>query len=342
MLRKQRVTMKTIAEEAGVSISTVSRVLSGQAAKYRISKRAQDAVVEAAERLDFAPNELARGLRLSKTFTLGLVVPDISNHFFSDIARHVATEARERGYSVILCDSEDDTAIEKQELNLLQSRRVDGLIIAPVGRSGEDVMAARQKGTPVVLVDRVFPDVDVPYVTSDNHKGAYEATKYLLEQGHRSIAFIQGIPDSWTSITRCRGYEAALMEYGIPNDKKLVQGTDFGEESGYLAGKWLLERKTPPTAIFAAGNMMSLGLLRAVAEKKLRVPEDVSIISFDDYPYYPYLATPMTTVAQQTSQMGKMAVELLAGQIEGRVQYSSESILAPTKLVLRKSVRTLD
>jgi LacI family transcriptional regulator len=339
MGKRQKVTMKALADQLGLSVSVVSRVLSGQASKYRISKKTEDAILKASEKLDFSANRLARGLRLSKTSTFGFVIPDISNPFFSDIARHIAMEARKLGYSIILCDSEENTEIEKRSLKLLQSWMVDGLIISPVGRTGDHLAELHRDGFPMVVIDRRFSEVDLPYVTSDNFTGAYEGTRHLLEHGHRSIGFVQGIPDSGSNVDRVRGYKAALKEYGVSFKKSLVVGDDFGEKSGYTAAKLLLKRKVRPTAVFLASNLIALGAVRAFAEQGIDIPNDVSVVAFDDEPHSPHLATPMTTIAQQTAEMGRIAVKLLFEQIEGEGKAPPEGILLPTKLIPRESVR---
>lgn len=341
MGKRKKVTLKTLADDLGLSVSVVSRVLSGQAARYRISKRSEEAILKAAEELDFSPNKLARGLRLRKTATFGLAIPDISNPFFSDVARHVAVEARKLGYSIILCDSEEDTEIEKRSLKLLESWMVDGLIISPVGRTGDHLAEAHADGLPIVLVDRRFPGLNLPYVTSDNYTGAYEGTRHLLEHGHRCIGFAQGIPQSGSNVDRVEGYKAALKEYGVSFRRSLVVGDDFGEKSGYLSAKRLLRRKEQPTAIFLASNLIALGALRAFGEEGVEVPNDISVVGFDDEPHSPHLATPMTTIAQQTAEIGRIAVELLFKQIEGEGRVSPEGILLPTKLIQRESVRDI-
>jgi LacI family transcriptional regulator len=181
----------------------------------------------------------------------------------------------------------------------------------------------------------------LPCVSSDNYQGAYDATRHLLEHGHTSIAFVQGIPDSGTNVARVGGYKAALKDYGVPFRKTLVVGDGFGEEDGYAATRLLLERKDVPTAIFLASNLIALGALRAFAEDKINVPDDISIVSFDDQHYSPYLATPMTTIAQQRSEMGRVAVELLLDQLEHEGRHKPEVILLPTGLIPRQSVRDL-
>lgn len=341
MGKRRKVTMKALADDLGLSVSVVSRVLSGQAAKYRISRKSEEAILKAAKELDFSPNKLARGLRLNKTATFGLVIPDISNPFFSDIARHVAIEARKSGYSIILCDSEENTEIEKRSLRLLESWMVDGLIISPVGRMGNHLAELHTGGLPVVVVDRHFPDVDLPCVTSDNYTGGYDGTRHLLEHGHRSIGFVQGIPDSGSNIARVRGYKAALEEYGVSFKKNLLVGDDFGEKSGYNSTKLLLKRKVRPTAVFLASNLIALGALRAFTEQGIDIPNDISVVAFDDEPHSPHLATPMTTIAQQTAEMGRIAVKLLSKQLEGDEQPVPQGIMLPAKLIPRESVRDL-
>ncbi len=331
--------MRALAEILGVSVSVVSRVLSGQASKYRISKKTEQAVLKVAKENRFRPNQLARGLRLRKTSTFGLLIPDISNPFFSDVARNIEMNARKIGYSILLCDSQEDNEIERESLELLRNRMIDGLIISPVSGQGDHLVELMEDGLPIVVVDRNFSNIDLPCVTSDNYQGAYDGVQHLLDHGHRAIAFVQGLPNADPNMERVRGYKAALEDAGIPFKKSLVIGTDFGQESGYAAAKKLLKRKQPPTAMFAAGNVIVLGVLSALAEEKVRIPQDMSIISFDESPYSPFLGTPMTTIAQDTSRIGRMAVELLFNQIEQGTHARRPTILLPTKLVPRDSVR---
>jgi len=341
MTKKNNVTMQALAENLGVSVSVVSRVLSGQASKYRISKSTEEAVLKLAKEHRFRPNQLARGLRLRKTSTFGLLIPDISNPFFSDIARHIEMNARKIGYSILLCDSQEDNDIERESLDLLRNRMIDGLIISPVGSQGDHLVELLEDGLPIAVVDRNFSNIDLPCVTSDNYQGAYDGMQHLLDHGHRTIAFVQGLPDADPNVERVRGYKVALRDAGIPFKKSLVIGTDFGQESGYAAAKKLLKRKQPPTAIFAAGNMIALGVLSALAEEGVRTPQDMSIISFDESPWSPFLDTPMTTIAQDTAKIGRMAVELLTNQIEKSKRARRPTVLLPTKLVSRDSVRRL-
>jgi len=341
MIRKRQPTLKCIADKLHVSVSTVSRVLSGQAKRYRISKKTKAAVLEEAKRLDFAPNQLARGLRLKRTHTLGLVIPDISNPFFASLARYVELEARKSGYAVFLCDSEERTDIEVASMRLMQSRKVDGIITSPVGQSSEHLSALHEAGLPIVIVDRYFPRMNLPFVTSDNFNGALQGVSHLIENGHKNIACIQGMPTSAPNIDRVNGYKAALSEHHIKLQDNLIIGDDFGKRNGYISTKLLLKRTLRPTALFSVGNLITLGALQAVAEEGLKVPDDVSLVSFDEQPYSAFLSTPMTTIAQQVETMGQIAVSLLLGQIEATGTPECPGIQLPTQLIKRQSVKSI-
>lgn len=331
-------TLKRIAEQLGVSATTVSRVLSGQARKYRISKETEAAVRKLAREHNFVPNQVARGLRLKKTSTIGLIIPDISNPFFAAIARQIALGARSHGYSVILCDSQDNVELEIQSLELLRTQNVEGLVLCPVGQSAEHLALYERGRLPIVLADRYFPALQMAYVASDNVAGARDATAYLLQQGHRRIACLQGLHGTSPNDDRVRGYREAMDAQRVPIDEALIVGDSFSEQNGYIETKLLVRAQKPFTAILALSNLIALGALRALAEEHIRVPDDVSIISFDDQPYLAYLATPMTTVAQRHHEMGDVAVKLLFDQIRSPQPAASGGILLPTSLIHRQSV----
>jgi LacI family transcriptional regulator len=338
---RTQITLQTIADQCGLSVTTVSRVLSGQARQYRISGQAEIQVRRLAKEVGYVPNQLARGLRLRKTSTIGLVIPDISNPFFAGIARQVALGTRRHGYSIILCDSQENLDLEVQSIRLLRSRHVEGMILCPEGQSADHLVEFRQDGLPMVLVDRFFPDLALPYVTSDNRAGAREATEYLIANGHRRIACVQGLLGSSPNELRLSGYREALGQHGIPVDEGLIVGDSFGEQNGYVETKLLLKAQKGVTAILAFSNLIGLGAIRALAEERLGIPEDMSLIHFDDQPYSAHLATPMTTVAQPCAEMGDVAVKLLFDQIQSPLRETSGGIILPTTLVVRRSVKKL-
>jgi LacI family transcriptional regulator len=338
---KPHTTLKRIADQLDVSMSTVSRVLSGQARRHRISTQTETAVSNLARQFNFVPNQLARGLRLKKTLTIGLVIPDLSNPFFAGIAHQVALGARQHDYSVLLCDSHENIDLEVQALGLLRHRHVEGLVLCPVGTSAAHLEDLVQAQLPIVLVDRYFPDLSLPYVAADNLTGAHEGTELLIGNGHRCIACLQGVRGTSPNEFRVRGYQQALARHRLPVDASLIVGDSFGEQSGYIETKLLLRNRKDVTAIFAFSNLLALGALRALAEEHRRIPDDISIIAFDDQPYAAYLATPMTTVAQPFSEMGDVAVKLLFDQIQSPEREPTGGILLPTNLIIRRSVKKI-
>lgn len=340
MPQAARTTLQEIAQRLGLSPTTVSRALNGQARQYRISPQTEKAVKDFARSQGFVPSQLARGLRLKKTLSIGLVIPDISNPFFAGIARQVALGARRHGYSVVLCDSQEDLELEIQAIDLLRSRQVDGVVVCPVGQSADHLLQLRKSGLPIVLADRVFPELPLPYVSSDNLAGAKEATELLIRNGHRRIAGLQGLRGTSPNEFRLRGFQQAMAEHRLPVDRTLVVGNSFQEEGGYRETRRLLRKSRSVTAILAFSNLIALGAIRALAEAKLAIPEAISLVAFDDQPYADYLATPLTTVTQAYSEMGQVAANLLFDEIRAP-QARPQGILLPTTLVVRRSVKTV-
>lgn len=331
------VTLNDIAEQAGVSVSTVSRVLSGKAEQYRISESTSARVERTAGELNYRPNHLARGLRLNKTNTIGLIAPDISNPFFASIIKRVQSIAYGTGYSLFVCNTDENPDLEVEHVNLLFKNRVDGLIAMPVGQAYDHFADWQEKGLPLVLLDRCFDDFTAPSVVVDNYSGAYGAVEHLIEYGHERIAMIQGLPGTYTNTERLRGYRDALRAHGLPVDESLIVGSDFREENGYIETKLLLNRDQPPTALFATSDLITLGVLQVLDEEQRRIPDDLSVLTFDDFDFAPYLRCPLTAVRQPKSMMGEMAVKLLMGQLE-HGDHEARRIVLKTKLYARASV----
>jgi LacI family transcriptional regulator len=341
-INQNRVTLKSLAHRLGLSTTTVSRALNGKGRRYRISKKTEERIVEEAKKLNFYPNQLARGLRTNKTFTIGLIIPDISNPFFANIAHNIEVESRKLGYAVFLCDSQENTDIEIESLRLLESRNVDGLIISPVGQTCEHLKKFENSDIPIVIVDRYFPNLRLPSVASDNFHGAYNAVQHLLENGHERILCLQGLDNTTPNEMRVRGYRTSHSETNIEVDNSLIVGDRFDDRSGYVYTKQALREKKHFSAIFALSNLIALGALRALAESRLQVPQDISIVSFDDYPYSGYLATPMTTIRQNNNAIGKTAVKLLFEQFDSQKRTEKKKLVfVPTELIVRKSVKNL-
>jgi LacI family transcriptional regulator len=334
-------TLKSLADQMGLSATTVSRVLSGKAKNYRIGQKTEQAVIAEAARLNISPNQIAKSLRLQRTKTLGLIVPNIANPFFGTLARHIELEARKRGYFILLCDSGQSEVAESESLRLLSARNVDGIIAAPLGGECTHFKQMHKSGKPMIVVDRYFSDMSMPCVTSDNYKASLEGMEYLIENGHRNIACIQGLPSSAISADRLRGYKDGLAKFNIPLDETLIVGDDFDQQRGYIETKLLLKRATKPSAIFSLGSSMAFGALMAIVEEGLKVPDDISLMAFDEQPYFAFLDPPLTAIAQQNAAMGEIAVKIILDQIEGKCNYGEKRVLLPTKLNIRKSVKRL-
>ena len=334
-------TIEDIAKRSGFSVSTVSRVLNKKASKHRISDKTQQLILKVAEELKYRPNQLARSLRLKRTHTIGLVVPDISNPFFAYVTRSVQTSVYRIGYSLVVCDTDENLALEIEHTNLLLSKGVDGLIIMPVGQKCDHLRRVMKEGVPFVLVDRSFDDLDADAVIVDNYKGAYEAVEHLIFHGHRRIGIIQGLPNTSTSVRRLQGYKDALRKHGIPIVEDIIVGDSFRQENGYLETKVLLSMPDPPTAIFATSDLITLGVLEAINEEGLRIPDDISLVVFDDVDFGPFLKCPLTTVAQPKEIMGELAVKILIERIrDSRRKEGKRIVLKPT-LVVRSSVKDI-
>jgi LacI family transcriptional regulator len=335
------VTLKDIAEKSGVSVSTVTRVLNYKATKYRISEATQKVVFRTAKRLKYRPNQLARGLRLKKTQTVGLVAPDISNPFFAYVIRSIQNEASGAGYSLIICDTNEDQDIEIEQTNLLWSKGVDGFIVLPVGLKFDHLQDVAKEGIPVVLIDRSFDELPFDSVVVDNYQGSFDAVEHLIDNGHKRIAIIQGLPYTYTNNGRVTGYKEALRKYGIPVDSDLIVGSDFRRQNGYIWTKHLLGLRNPPTAIFLTSDLIALGALEALNEAGVKVPDHMSLVAFDDIDFAPFLISPLTVVAQPKEQLGEEAVQMLMERIDGRGKKETETRVLQPKLIKRESVKNI-
>ena len=328
-----------IAEKSGFSITTVSRVLNGKADKYRISKETQQIIQNAAEELNYVPNEFARNLRTGKSKTIALIVPSLKNPFFAEIASVVNAEVRRYNYITLIGDSDDNIEIEKAEVAHLSSRNLDGMIIVPCGDEWGHLVKLQEKGLPLVCIDRYFEGIDLSFVSSDNYEGAYAATRYLIDHGHSSIACVQGVRNSTPNIQRVKGFVNAMTASGITS--YTVSGDAFSEQNGYLETKLLLQQKRRPTAIFTFSNTIAMGCIRALKEEKIKIPEDISLVTFDENPYLDYIEPPLTCISQPVEDICKIAVKILFSNILDQ-DTSPKHVLLKTQLKVKASVRNLD
>ena len=330
-------TIKDVAALAGISYTTVSHVLN----KTRpVSEPVRLKVEEAIARLDYVPSAVARSLKAKSTATIGLLVANSLNPYFAELARGIEDYCERNNYCVILCNCDDDPDKQRSYLRVLLEKRVDGLVVASAG--GDAGLASGLAGvrTPMVIVDRSLEGIDADLVRIDHEQGAYLATRHLLDLGHRAIACIGGPAITSVAHMRKAGYLRALSEAGlIPNDEWMIE-SDFSCTGGYEAAGRLLSGDRP-SAIFACNDMMGIGVLRAAAERHIRVPEQLSVIGFDDVQMSRYVYPALTTVGQSILQLGETAAQVLLRRIATPQQAVEQLIVAPN-IVLRESTGPYD
>ncbi len=332
------VTLRDVAEAAGVSISTASRALLDKGQAYRISERTVQAIKQQAQRLGFQHNAMARSLQSQRSGLVGVVVPDVANPFFAAITKEVTLRAESQGLSVLLADSRESTNVEVKLLSQLHSRRVEGLVVCPVGLSKEHLEELDASGTPLVIVDRCFMNTSMVSVMSDNRSGAQLGVDQLLSHGHRVIGCIQGLPGTLPNEMRLSEIRKQLKERGIALSDSLVAGSNFTEQSGYEAAMQLLQQRPDITALFALCSPSAFGAMRAAEKLRRKIPDDLSLITFDHSPAADLLRTPLTTISQDVEQLGQLAANLLVDQLISGKKTRTKKHVIPVRMVVRQSV----
>jgi DNA-binding LacI/PurR family transcriptional regulator len=327
--------LEDVARRAGVSISTVSRVLNRP---ELVNEHTHRRVREAIEEMRFRPSRVARRLRVEggRAQLVGLLTPDIQNPFFAELARGVEDVAQEHGYVVFLGNSDESPDKERRYLEVMRAESVDGIIVPPSSEHDTTIPELARAGVPVVCVDRRLPRARVDTVVVDNVRGAWEATEHLVRLGHRRIGFIEGLPQLSTSRERLQGYRTALEENDLAFDPALVRRGDSRHASGRDLAAELLRLAAPPTALLAGNNLMTLGALEAIHRLGLRVPEDVAVVGYDDMPWALALDPPLTAIRQPGYELGRRAMEVLLGRIRAPERSVSLVMLEP-ELVVRRS-----
>lgn len=327
------VTMRDVAQRAGVSAITVSRVINGTG---YVHEETQARVLAAIEALSYIPNNLARSLRSRQTSTLALLLTDITNSFWTTVARGVEDEAAGQGYSVFFCNTDEDPAKEERYLEMLARRRVDGLLIGPTPESAPLLHRLQTQGIKFVLLDRIVDGIEADVVRSDSRAGAANITQHLLITGHKRVAYIGGPLSTSTGRERLAGYRSALMASGKAIEPALIKTGWYKRESGHQLATELLAGEDRPDAIFAGNSLIAQGVLDAISEKGMRVPHEVAVVSFDDITGANSYAPFLTAVIQPAYEIGRIGTRLLLEQISGAREETEEMIL-PTQLVIRRS-----
>jgi len=327
-------TIREVAERAGVSTMTVSRVINNSG---YTSREARSRVEAASAELGYVPNALARSLRFKQTKTLALVLSDITNPFFTTIARGVEDVANRHGFNVIFGNTDESETKQAEYLNILVQKQVDGVLLVPALSTEAPVAFLRNRGVPAVVLDRRVPECSTDGVRGDSEQGGYELTKLLLGLGHRCIAILSGPPEVSTAADRVAGYQRALAEAGLDCDPALILHGRLRQEGGYQMTQQVLALAPRPTALFAANNFIAIGAYRALGAAGLRVPDDMAMVAFDDLPAALILEPFLTVAAQPAYEMGQIATELLLARLSGKAPDGCQEIVLPVEIIVRRS-----
>ncbi len=330
---KSRVTIHDVAAEAGVSFGTVSRVINDD---VHVKDETRERVKDAIKRLNYVANRQARSLAGGKTNSIGVLVPDLGTGYIGEIIRGIDAELSLANLDLILYTTHRTPRKEADYVANLASGMVDGLLIVLPRQPADFINHMNQQRFPFVLIDHQGTGSDCPAVGAMNWSGGYSATEYLIKTGHQRIGFITGSMDLGCTHDRLSGYRAALKTYHIDEDPELIYEGNFFQPDGYAGALTLLDLPNPPTAIFASNDVMAMGVMDAVRHRGLRVPDDISVIGFDDIPQASLVRPALTTINQPLEKMGRVATQLLLGMLDDP-EKEAERIELPTQLVIRDS-----
>lgn len=326
-------TIYDVAKEAGVSIATVSKVINQTG---RIGEKTRKKVHKVMEELNYQPSVVASALTGKNTYTIGLLVPDLANPFFAEVARSVEDRGRELGYSLVMCSTDHDPDKEIQYLTVLRQKQVDGIILGTGFRHNGELKGLIEQQIPVALIAREEPELAVDTVLVDDFNGGYMATSHLVGLGHRRIAVIAEDLNVASSRERVRGYRRALDERGIHYNEQLVLISDFTVADGKRLTGQLLDSEDPPTAVYACNDLLAIGAMQAATERGLHIPNDLSIVGFDDTLLATITNPALTTVAQPIHEMGRQVMDLLIQEVEKKKSVKQRVVLLP-ELKVRQS-----
>lgn len=331
-------TMKDVAREAGVSLGTVSNVLNNVPT---VSEENRAKVIEAIEKLKYRPNTAARTLKTKISKSVGLIIPDINNPYYPELARGAEDAARKAGFTVFLCNNDRDLHKEREYIEVLADKNVDGIILVKTKISQSEIDNIQEKCS-VVLVDiddNIKPEYDI--VNVDDYEGALKAMNLLYEYGHRRIAFISGIMDFQSSRLKYEAYTQFLHEKGFHVDETLIKNGSFDWYSGYISTVELLRQMNPPTAIFASNDLMAIGAMKAIKERRLNIPFDISVIGYDDIAMASLCTPQLTTIRMPKYEIGVASVEMLVRKIGVQNKEAEDMgnlVMLKTDVMFRESV----
>ncbi|OJV40305.1 MAG: hypothetical protein BGO25_03970 [Acidobacteriales bacterium 59-55] len=324
--------MRDVARLAEVSIATVSAVTNGTA---NVSPKRSERVRKAMEALDYHPDQIARSLKTGRTQVVGMILPDVTNPFYPEVIVGAEEVARAARYSVILCNANEDPDQEQQQLNTLFSHRVDGVLIA-CSDSAISFDRLMRRRFPIVCFDRIPPGFRGDTVSTDNFLGAHQATRHLIDLGHKRIAVLAGRTELSTHSARLEGYRKAMLSAHLPVLDEHWKLVGMQEQAGYEFGHRLFRLPHPPTAVFCTNNKLLLGFVRVMSEVGARCPEQISVVGFDDFAWTENFHPRLTVVAQPARELGRRAMQLLLERVQNK---ADESLVGPHQVVLKPELR---
>ncbi len=327
-------TIKDIAKETGLGLATISSYLNGG----NVREKNRVKIEEAIEKLDFEVNEVARGLKTNRTKMIGIILPELNNIFFAEIITELEDVLRGQGYAAMICDCRTDEKREEEAIDFLKRRRVDGMIIIPTGKSGRGLQEVMDAGKPIVMIDRRIRNVRCDTVLVDNRGAAEDAIRRLLDRGHRKIGMIAGAEDVYTAEERFQGYCRALEAAGIPAEDSLIVRGDYTILGGSRGIKELAKRNPDMTAVFISNYEMTLGAMIELNELGVRIPEEMSVIGFDNIEFAKACIPRLSIVTQPTKELGRRAAELMLKRLEEKERTEFETVRLATSFVEGRSV----
>ena len=336
--RLMKVTLKQIAKQAGVDVSTVSRALTGG---YGVHKNTRDKVLGVAKTLNYYPNRIARGLVTGRSHTIGLLISDIRNPFFAEVARGAEDAAYNASFDMVLCNSDLESVKQMRYIRSLIEKNVDGILMNSVaGLDQQEQIELAEHGVPIVLLNRPMAPHPFSTVSADNYRGGFLAGQYLVDLGHRTIAHLTGPRTHGNLTERCKGFLAAIESSRKKVTPIVIHG-DHTQKGGHEMTKKLLVQRPEVTAIFAANDAVAFGVVRAILEAGLSIPDNISLVGFDNVELSGLIHPPLTTVNQPKYEMGRAAVEILLAQSNSPNGHPPEQRVFGVNLVERQSCRAL-
>lgn len=327
-------TIRDVAAEAGVSIASVSKMLNDP--NYG-SAETRARVMAAIKKIGYHRNNIARSMVKGKTGMVALVIPDVRNPFFTAVARGVEDVANKYDYRVMLCNTDEDPTKQRNYIDVLRSKVVDGFIIAVASEEDRYLKKIDREKLPFVFIDRGCSGIPADTVVVDNRDGAYKAVSHLIRLGHKRIGLVAGKRDTLTGRERLRGYLDALRDAGLSVDEALIRDGGFSTEGGYEATRALLALGRGLTAVFTSNNAMTIGCLKALAEARVKIPDQIAVVGFDDSEWAEFFTPPLTVMRQPTYTMGTLAGEILFQRLEGTGPRERKEIVLKPELVVRES-----